>query len=85
MGKREPNWVTVQRLAAALGLSCEAFTDPHVVIPTQTDETPRRPGRPRKGGAQAAPEGFKAGQKQARKTDAAPANFEAKKRRPKRK
>jgi transcriptional regulator with XRE-family HTH domain len=26
-GVREPSWATVQALAAALGVSCEAFTD----------------------------------------------------------
>jgi transcriptional regulator with XRE-family HTH domain len=36
-GLRQPTWATVQALAAALGVSCEAFQD--------------RPPRRRKGGA----------------------------------
>jgi transcriptional regulator with XRE-family HTH domain len=36
-GVREPSWATVQALAAALGVSCEAFMD--------------RPARRKKGGA----------------------------------
>jgi transcriptional regulator with XRE-family HTH domain len=49
LGEREPNWVTVQRLAAALGVSCEAFLDPTVLQSGgQTEELPRRRGRPRK-------------------------------------
>lgn len=27
-GEREPAWATVQKLAAALGVTCEAFTEP---------------------------------------------------------
>jgi transcriptional regulator with XRE-family HTH domain len=45
-GEREPNWVTVQRLAAALGVSCEAFADPSALAPPP--ELPRPRGRPRK-------------------------------------
>ena len=48
MGEREPTWITVQRIAAALGVSCEAFTDPDIVQEAQNPEPPRRPGRPRK-------------------------------------
>jgi transcriptional regulator with XRE-family HTH domain len=50
MGEREPTWITVQRIAAALGVSCEAFTDPDVARLAQNDEPPGRPGRPRKVG-----------------------------------
>jgi transcriptional regulator with XRE-family HTH domain len=50
MGRREPSWDTVQRLAVALGVSCEVFTDPSI---TPADDAPARGrGRPRK---QAAP------------------------------
>ena len=48
MGVREPTWVTVQRIAAALGVSCEAFTDPDIVQQAQNSQPPARPGRPRK-------------------------------------
>jgi transcriptional regulator with XRE-family HTH domain len=41
-GARKPTWATVQALAAALGVSCEAFTSPPA-----TDE-PRERGRPPK-------------------------------------
>jgi transcriptional regulator with XRE-family HTH domain len=44
---REPNWVTVQRLAAALGQSCEAFADPDIASDVQI-EPPRPRGRPPK-------------------------------------
>jgi transcriptional regulator with XRE-family HTH domain len=63
LGKREPNWVTVQRLAAALGVDCRAFTDPALELPAPQPvrprgrppgqagkgATPRRPARRRKG------------------------------------
>jgi transcriptional regulator with XRE-family HTH domain len=48
LGEREPTWVTVQRLAAALGVSFEAFADPDVARQAQNDEPPGVPGRPRK-------------------------------------
>jgi transcriptional regulator with XRE-family HTH domain len=41
-GRRKPAWETVQKLAAALGVSCEAFNEP----PASDDPAPR--GRPRK-------------------------------------
>jgi hypothetical protein len=46
--------ITVQLLAAALGVECTSFLDPNVKPP---EEEPARPrGRPRKGeGAEAAP------------------------------
>jgi transcriptional regulator with XRE-family HTH domain len=44
LGDREPSWGTVQVLAAALGVSCEAFATP-VQLPTYE---PRGPGRPPK-------------------------------------
>src|SRR5262249_9290992 len=44
-GINEPNWVTVQLIAAALKVSCEAFEDPDVKL---TEWQPKRPGRPRK-------------------------------------
>ncbi|SRR5579871_118991 len=48
MGEREPTWVTVQRIAAALGVSCEAFTDPDIARLARSTGPPARPGRPRK-------------------------------------
>jgi transcriptional regulator with XRE-family HTH domain len=33
LGHREPNWVTVQRIARSLGVSCEEFTDPDLELP----------------------------------------------------
>jgi transcriptional regulator with XRE-family HTH domain len=53
LGAREPTWVTVQRLASALGVSCEEFTDPGLVLPP--GEPPGQPGRPRKQAADTAP------------------------------
>jgi transcriptional regulator with XRE-family HTH domain len=44
-GEREPTWHTVQLLAGALGVSCEAFLDP-AVRPPREETKPR--GRPRK-------------------------------------
>ena len=46
LGAREPSWVTVQRLAIALAVSCEEFTDPAITLPAAA--APRRRGRPRK-------------------------------------
>ncbi len=43
-GQREPGWETVQRLAMALDVSCEAFTDPSLSLPEI--QPPGRPGRP---------------------------------------
>jgi DNA-binding XRE family transcriptional regulator len=48
MEEREPTWITVQRIAGALGVSCEAFTDPDIVRMAQNPEQPARPGRPRR-------------------------------------
>jgi transcriptional regulator with XRE-family HTH domain len=42
-GGRKPTWETVQKLATALGVSCEAFNEP------AKDQESRGPGRPRKG------------------------------------
>jgi transcriptional regulator with XRE-family HTH domain len=49
LGEREPTWVTVQLLAAALGVDCREFVDPGLKPPAP--EPPRPPGRPRKGQA----------------------------------
>jgi transcriptional regulator with XRE-family HTH domain len=47
LGAREPTWATVQRLAAALGVTCQQFEDPALSVPME--ETPARGrGRPRK-------------------------------------
>lgn len=55
LGDREPKWVTVQRLAVALGVSCEAFIDPTIqAVPTAVQ--PR--GRPRKMKTGEAPHDF---------------------------
>lgn len=45
-GEREPSWVSVQRLALALGVSCDAFIDPGLTLPDVPP--PRKPGRPSK-------------------------------------
>jgi len=45
-GDREPSWATVQRLAKALGLSCEAFEDEGLVLP---EYKPGKPGPKPKG------------------------------------
>jgi len=42
-GIRKPSLETAQKLATALGVSCEAFNEP-----TTTVQEPRGPGRPRK-------------------------------------
>lgn len=43
----DPNWATVQKIAAALDVSCEEFTDPEIQA---TDYTPGKPGpKPRPG------------------------------------
>lgn len=56
LGNRGPAWNTVQLLAAALGVSCEAFSDPDVKPPPEGP--PAKPGRPRKGNKPApAPKG----------------------------
>jgi transcriptional regulator with XRE-family HTH domain len=44
-GRNQPNWDTVQRLAAALGATCEAFAE-GVQLPAVEPAKPR--GRPRK-------------------------------------
>lgn len=46
MGESVPTWPTVQLLAVALGVSCEAFTDPNLQPPAEEPARPR--GRPRK-------------------------------------
>jgi len=45
-GHREPSWMTVQRLAAALEVSCEQFTDTNLTLPEP--EPAGHPGRPPK-------------------------------------
>lgn len=44
---REPNWSSVQRIARALGVSCEVFYDPTIELP---DYKPGKPGPKPKGG-----------------------------------
>jgi transcriptional regulator with XRE-family HTH domain len=44
-GVRKPTWETVQALARALGVSCQAFE-------TEQPEPPAKKGRKRKGGAE---------------------------------
>jgi hypothetical protein len=39
---REPSWVTIQRLAAALGVDCRQFEDPNLAVLKELPE-----GRPR--------------------------------------
>lgn len=47
LGNREPSWVTVQRLAQALGADCSEFLDP--ALSASREIAPPRPrGRPRK-------------------------------------
>ena len=46
LGTRLPNWETVQRLAKALGVSCEEFNDPALQLPEA--QPPKKAGRPRK-------------------------------------
>jgi transcriptional regulator with XRE-family HTH domain len=56
-GKREPAWATVQILAAALGVSCEAFAE-EVKLPEPEPDPPTRPrGRPPKGPPTTPPNG----------------------------
>jgi transcriptional regulator with XRE-family HTH domain len=50
-GTNEPTWQTVQLLAAALGVSCEQFTDPSLQPPASEPARPR--GRPKKRESQA--------------------------------
>jgi transcriptional regulator with XRE-family HTH domain len=45
-GGNDPRWETVQRLALALGVSCDAFRDPELTLPPQ-GPLPRM-GRPPK-------------------------------------
>jgi transcriptional regulator with XRE-family HTH domain len=45
-GTNEPTWQTVQLLAAALAVSCEAFVDPSLQPPASEPVRPR--GRPKK-------------------------------------
>jgi transcriptional regulator with XRE-family HTH domain len=65
-GGREPTWGTVQLLAAALGVSCEAFTQP-VQLPAV--EPSRPPGRPRKADPDTAPSPKRPQGKPRRRTD----------------
>ncbi len=46
-GTNKPSWETVQKLALALGATCEAFVDPGLSVP---DVEPAKRGRPRKAG-----------------------------------
>jgi transcriptional regulator with XRE-family HTH domain len=46
LGEREPGWITVQRLANALGVDCRAFIDANLEMPEPP--TPRPRGRPPK-------------------------------------
>jgi transcriptional regulator with XRE-family HTH domain len=45
LGQREPNWNTVQRLAAALCVSCDLFIDP---VFSRRATSPKPRSRPRK-------------------------------------
>lgn len=44
VGDREPSWETVQKIARALGVSCEEFTDPSIEAAPEESLRPR--GRP---------------------------------------
>jgi transcriptional regulator with XRE-family HTH domain len=46
-GERQPNWDTVQRLAAALGLDCRAFADPDITAEVAAAPPAKPRGRPR--------------------------------------
>jgi transcriptional regulator with XRE-family HTH domain len=46
LGDSRPSWETVQRLAAALEVSCEDFADPE--LKRAANEPPRSRGRPPK-------------------------------------
>jgi transcriptional regulator with XRE-family HTH domain len=54
LGQQDPSWETVQRLAAALGVSCEQFTDPGLKEPPAAPKQRPR-GRPKKVAAMPAP------------------------------
>lgn len=43
-GDGQPSWVTIQRIALALGVSTDALRDPGITLP---DVEIRGPGRPR--------------------------------------
>jgi transcriptional regulator with XRE-family HTH domain len=45
-GGGQPNWETVQRLAAALGLDCRAFADPGIVAEVADAPPAKGRGRP---------------------------------------
>src|SRR4051794_29673071 len=45
-GGREPAWGTIQLLAKALGVTCEAFNDPGLALPPPAEKKPL--GRPKK-------------------------------------
>ena len=47
-GTNQPSWATVQVIAKALGLSCEAFADDSIEMPTKDKATTGKRGRPRK-------------------------------------
>jgi transcriptional regulator with XRE-family HTH domain len=42
-GKWYPNWLVVQKLAAALGVSCEAFVDPELAGEPAKSPAAKRP------------------------------------------
>lgn len=48
LGAREPSWLTVQLLSAALGVDCREFMDPALTLPEDRPARPR--GRPRQQG-----------------------------------
>jgi transcriptional regulator with XRE-family HTH domain len=56
-GQTIPTWETVQKIARALGLNCEAFEDPGLELPEAPE--PKKAGRPRKGQGHAPAEGKK--------------------------
>src|SRR5689334_5033182 len=52
LGQREPSWATVQALAKALGVTCEAFVE---AVKSSPPESVPPPKRPRKAEAEGAP------------------------------
>jgi transcriptional regulator with XRE-family HTH domain len=46
LGRRAPSWATVQAIAKALGVSCEAFADFAAESPAPRSRRPTRPRKP---------------------------------------
>jgi transcriptional regulator with XRE-family HTH domain len=53
LGDNQPTWITVQKLAAALGVDCAVFLDPSLQEPASVPT--RQQGRPKKGEAEEKP------------------------------